>query len=99
MDYFAKAGELFKKHEWHNSCSVLYYNMGETMRESGELRDAEKYYYESLDYSLLAKDSLAIATAYKGLGSLYLEMHKTSKAIRMLAVFLLLCKFTKNTIK
>ncbi|MCQ2131491.1 MAG: LuxR C-terminal-related transcriptional regulator, partial [Bacteroidales bacterium] len=59
-------------------------NMGETMRVDGQLRPAEKYYLESLDYSLLAKDSLAIATAYKGLGSLYLDMHRTSKAMRYL---------------
>jgi len=84
MNYYEKAGELFKKYDWYNSCSVLYYNMGETMRVDGQLRPAEKYYLESLDYSLLAKDSLAIATAYKGLGSLYLDMHKTSKAMRYL---------------
>lgn len=84
MDYYEKAGILFKKHEWHNSCAVLYYNMGETMREEGELEQAENYYLESLEYSKLAKDSLAVATSYKGLGSLYLEMHKTSKAMRFL---------------
>lgn len=84
MNYYEKAGELFKKYDWYNSCSVLYYNMGETMRVDGQLRPAEKYYLESLDYSLFAKDSLAIATAYKGLGSLYLDMHKTSKAMRYL---------------
>ncbi len=84
MDYYEKAGVLFKKHDWNESCSVLYYNMGEAMRVDGQLRPAEKYYLESLDYSLLAADSLAIATAYKGLGSLYLDMHKTSKAMRYL---------------
>ncbi|MBQ0044125.1 MAG: LuxR family transcriptional regulator [Bacteroidales bacterium] len=84
MDYYEKAGVLFKKHGWNNSCSVLYYNMGETMREDGQLIKAEKYYMESLEYSLLAQDSLAIATSYKGLGSLYLNMHKTSKAMRYL---------------
>lgn len=85
MSYYEKAGEIFRKHDWYNSCAVLYYNMGETMREDGQLRPAEKYYHESLDYSLLSADSLAIATAYKGLGSLYLDMHRTSKAMRYLA--------------
>lgn len=84
MDYYEKAGVLFKKYGWNNSCSILYYNMGETMREAGHLKEAEAYYIESLDYSLLAQDSLAIATSYKGLGSLYLDMHKTAKAIRYL---------------
>lgn len=84
MEYYEMAGVLFKAHEWHNSSSVLYYNMGETMRGEGKLKSAETYYKESLNYSLLAKDSLAIATAYKGLGSLYMEMHRTAKAMRYL---------------
>lgn len=85
MEYYEKAGELFKKHGWNNSSSVLYYNMGETMRFEEEYKAAEEFYLESLKYSELAEDSLAIATAYKGLGSLYLDMHRTSKAMRYLA--------------
>ena len=84
MDYYVKAGELFKKHDWHNSCSVLYYNMGETVREKNRLREAKGYYQESMNYARLAQDSLAIATAYKGLGSTYLDMGKTAKAMRCL---------------
>ena len=84
MAYYDKAGELFRKHGWHNSSAVLYYNMGETMRDKGEFKKAEEYYRESLRYSELAADSLAVATAYKGLGSLYLDTHKASRAIRFL---------------
>ena len=84
MEYYEKAGELFKKYGWNNSSSVLYYNMGETMRFKEEYTAAEEYYLESLKYSELAEDSLAIATAYKGLGSLYMEKHRTSKAMRYL---------------
>ena len=85
MDYYSRAGDIFKRHGWHNSSSVLYYNMGETMRCEGELKKAEVYYHESLKYSRLAEDSLAVATAQKGLGSLYLEMGRTSKAMRYLS--------------
>ena len=84
MEYYEKAGELFKKHDWNNSSSVLYYNMGETMRCENEYKKAEEYYLESLKFSKLAEDSLAVATAYKGLGSLYLDTHKTAKALRCL---------------
>lgn len=84
MEYYEKAGEIFKKHSWNESSALLYYNMGETMREEGELDLAEKYYQESLDYSLLTGDSLIVATAYKGLGSIYMEMRKTAKALRYL---------------
>lgn len=85
MEYYEKAGELFKKHDWNNSSSVLYYNMGETMRCENEYKKAEEFYLESLKFSKLAEDSLAVATAYKGLGSLYLDTHKTVKAMRYLA--------------
>ena len=84
MAYYEKAGELFKKHDWNYSSSVLYYNMGETMRCENEYKKAEEYYLESLKYSKLAEDSLAVATAYKGLGSLYLDTHRTAKAMRFL---------------
>lgn len=84
MEYYEKAGEIFRKHSWNESSAALYYNMGETMRAEGELGLAEKYYQESLDYSLLTDDSLAVATAYKGLGSVYMEMRKTARAMRYL---------------
>ena len=85
MEYYEKAGEIFKKHSWNESSADLYYNMGETMRYDGKLDLAEKYFQESLDYSLLTGDSLAVATAYKGLGSVYMEMRKTAKAMRYLS--------------
>lgn len=85
MEYYEKAGEIFKKHSWNESCADLYYNMGETMRYDGELDLAEKYFQESLDYSQLTGDSLLVATAYKGLGSVYLDMRKTAKAMRYLS--------------
>lgn len=84
MEYYEKAGEIFRKHSWNESCADLYYNMGETMRYDGKLDLAEKYYQESLDYSILTGDSLAVATACKGLGSIYMEMRKTARAMRYL---------------
>ena len=84
MDYYIKAGEIFKAQGWHNSSATLYYNMGETMRNEDALKEAEKYYHESLKYARLADDSLAVATACKGLGSLYLDMGRTAKAMRYL---------------
>lgn len=84
MAYYEKAGELFEKYGWYSSSAVLYYNMGETMRNGGDFRKAEDYYQESLRYSRLTGDSLDVATAFKGLGSLYLDTHKISRSIRYL---------------
>ena len=85
MEHYGKAGAIFKKHGWNENSATLYYNMGETMRYAEEYRDAEKYYLESLEYSKLTGDSLAIAKACKGLGSLYLDTHRTARAMRYLA--------------
>ena len=84
MEYYGKAGEIFRKYGWLNSCSVLYYNMGETWLDAGEQDKAEECYEESLRFALEAKDSLWIASAYKGLGSLYLAQGKTTRALRSL---------------
>lgn len=84
MVYYNAAGEIFKKHGWLNSCSVLYYNMGETWLEERDLSQAESCYYEALDYAKQANDSLWIATSLKGLGGLFLEKGKTTKALKAL---------------
>lgn len=84
MDYYAKAGALFEKNGWYTSNSVLYYNIGETWLEQGDLKAAEKAYAKSLDYATAASDSLWVAVAKKGLGRLYMTRGKTTKALKYL---------------
>lgn len=85
MDYYRKAAALFERHGWHNSSAMAYHNMGETMLDAKEYQKAEQLYKESLRFAKLASDSLAIAYAYLGLGSLYCETGRTSKALNYLA--------------
>lgn len=84
MDYYGKAEAIFEKYGWDSSRSILYCNMGETMREKGRFKEAEGYYSEGLKFSKATGDSLLVAGAYKGLGELYLDTGKTSKALRFL---------------
>ena len=84
MDYYAKAGAIFDQYGWNTSNSVLYYNIGETWLEQGDLKAAEKTYAKSLDYATAAQDSLWMAVAKKGLGRLYMTRGKTNKALRYL---------------
>ena len=84
MDYYGKAGEIFDKHGWNESNSVLYYNIGETWLEEKDYAQALPAYEKSLDYARTAGDSLLVANALKGLGGLYLETGKTWKALRCL---------------
>ena len=84
MEYYHKAGELFEKNGWLESCAVLYHNMGETWLDAGDLKEAEVCYNEALKYGQEAEDSLQIAEAKAGLGALYLEQGKTRKALKYL---------------
>ncbi|MBQ3765537.1 MAG: LuxR family transcriptional regulator [Bacteroidales bacterium] len=84
MEYYRLAGEIFDKHGWNESNSVLYYNIGETWLEEKDYRQALPAYEKSLEYARMAEDSLLVANALKGLGGLYLEKGRTWKALRCL---------------
>lgn len=82
MEWYGKAGALFEKYGWRESSSVLYYNIGETWVEEGELRKAVLAYEKALQYA--QGDSLLTANAQKGLGRAYMEQGRTWKALRRL---------------
>ena len=84
MEFYAKAGAIFDKYGWNTSNSVLYYNIGETWAEKGDLKAAEKAYRRALGYAEMEKDFLWIATNHKGLGRVYLDRGKMGKALREL---------------
>ena len=84
MDYYGKAGEIFDKYGWNESNSVLYYNIGETWVDEKDYKLALPAYEKSLAYARTAGDSLLVANALKGLGSLYMDTGKTWKALRCL---------------
>ena len=84
MAYYRKCGELLEKNGWNESSSVLYQNMGETWLDEGNLKEAETCYNKALRFGQAAGDSLLIANAQAGLGALYLEQGKTSKALKQL---------------
>ena len=82
MDWYGKAGAIFDKYGWNQSNAILYYNIGETWVEQGDLRKATQAYEKSLGYA--AGDSLMVAMAQKGLGRVYMEQGRTWKALRHL---------------
>lgn len=82
MEYYKKAGEIFTKYGWNESNAILWYNMGETWFEEGELEKALPCYQTSLEYAQASGDSLQISSAYKGLGSYYLAKGKIGKAMK-----------------
>ena len=84
MDYYRQAGEIFDKHGWNESNSVLYYNIGETWLEQKDYKQALPAYEKALQYARTANDSLLVANALKGMGGLYLGTDRTWKALRYL---------------
>ena len=84
MEYYHKCGELLEKNGWDESTSVLYQNMGETWLDAGNLKEAEACYNKALEFGQAAEDSLLVANAQAGLGALYLEQGRTSKALKQL---------------
>ena len=81
MAYYEKAGAIFDKHGWNESNSILYYNIGETWVDEGELRKAREAYGQALDYADASGDSLMMVNVYKGLGRLYMEQNKPRQSL------------------
>lgn len=84
MEYYAKAGEIFERRGWNESNAILWYNIGETWLEENDFAAAKHAYEKSLRYAEAAGDSLLRANAYKGLGGMYLDMGRTSRALKYL---------------
>ena len=85
MEYYRKAGEIFTKYGWNESNAILWYNMGETWFEAGDLDQAHECYKTSLSYAKASGDSLQVSSAYKGLGTYYLAKGKTARALRYIS--------------
>ena len=79
MQWYGKAGAIFDRYGWRQSSAILYYNIGETWVEQGELRKAAQAYEKALEYA--EGDSLMVAMAQKGLGRVYMEEGRTWKAL------------------
>ena len=81
MEYYRRAGELFEKHGWLESCAILWGNMGETWREEGNLKEAKTCYDKCLDYAMASGDSLQISFAMLGLAAYYHQLGRNNRAL------------------
>ena len=84
MEYYEKAGAIFEKHGWNESLSLLWYNMGETWFEEGDIDKAGDCYRKALEYGYESGDSLMVSGALKGMGAYCLAKGKTSRALKYL---------------
>ncbi|MCQ2196907.1 MAG: tetratricopeptide repeat protein [Bacteroidaceae bacterium] len=82
LDYYQKALPIFKKHEWKQSETLLYYNVGELYLELGNNKAAEENYKNAYEVALTTHDSLMVATASSGLAMSLLNDGKREDALR-----------------
>ena len=81
MQYYEKASELFDRNDWKESNSILWYNIGETWLDDGDMRKAKAAYDKAMEYAEASGDSLMIVDVWKGYGRLYMEEGKTWKSL------------------
>ena len=84
MNYYAKAGEIFKKYDWKISSSILEHNMGDIWAYEGNDAKAVECYNTAIRYAQEANDSLWVASSKLGLGALFMRQGKVTKALKYL---------------
>ena len=84
MNYYAKAGEIFKKYDWKISSSILEHNMGDIWAYEGNDAKAVECYNTAISYAQEADDSLWMASPKMGLGALFMRQGKVTKALKYL---------------
>ena len=84
MNYYAKAGEIFKKYDWKISSSILEHNMGDIWAHEGNDAKAVECYNTAISYAQEADDSLWMASPKLGLGALFMRQGKVTKALKYL---------------
>ena len=84
MNYYAKAGEIFKKYGWKISSSILEHNMGDIWAYEGNDAKAVECYNTAISYAQEADDSLWVASSKLGLGALFMRQGKVTKALKYL---------------
>jgi DNA-binding CsgD family transcriptional regulator len=81
MHYYEMASELFDRNDWKESNSILWYNIGETWIDEGDMCQAKAAYDKAMEYAEASGDSLMIVDVWKGYGRLYMEKGKTWKSL------------------
>ena len=84
INYYAKAGDIFKKYDWKISSSILEHNMGDIWAGEGNDAKAIECYNNAIRYAQEAGDSLWVASPKLGLGALYMRQGKVTKALQYL---------------
>ena len=80
IEYFLKALEVFEKHNWLESKTILYGNLGYLYERAGNMKEARRCLLKCLDNAKASGDSSMVAFGHSQFGEYYLQAGKFKKA-------------------
>lgn len=80
IDYFLKALEVFEKHNWLESKTILYGNLGYLYERAGDLKEARRCLLKCMENARESGDSAMVAFGHSQFGDYYVEAGKYKKA-------------------
>ena len=83
IHYYQLALPIFEKHNWRESQTILYHNVGELYYLMGNLQEAERNYLLAFGKAEESHDSLMVALSRKGLLRLYVSKGDYDQAQRV----------------
>ncbi len=82
IHYYQQALPIFEKHDWRESQTILYYNIGELYAQMGNYDEAERNYLKAIGKAEAAADSLMMTLPKKGLAGVYFDTARHAKALQ-----------------
>lgn len=80
IEYYLKALEIFEKHNWIESKTILYGNLGYLYEETGDFKEAGRCLLKCMENAKESGDSAMVAFGHSQLGEYYIETGKYKKA-------------------
>ena len=82
IHYYQLALPIFEKHDWRESQTILYYNIGELYAQMGNYGEAERNYLKAIEKARASVDSLMMMMPKKGLAGVYFNTGHREKALQ-----------------
>ena len=82
IHYYQLALPIFEKHDWRESQTILYYNIGELYGQMGNYGEAERNYLKAIEKARASGDSLMMTLPKKGLVGVYFNTGQPEKALQ-----------------
>ena len=82
IHYYQQALPIFEKHNWLESQTICYYNIGELYGQMGNCAEAERNYLKAIEKGTASGDSLMMTFPKKGLVGVYFNEGNHDQALK-----------------